>query len=161
MPKNDDRKSVRCSFCGKTEKQVRKLIAGPGDVFICDECISLCDEILEDELQELYSDRDAEEEVEINLLKPKEIKEFLDEYVIGQEEAKKALSVAVYNHYKRVMSQTDMDVELQKSNILMIGPTGSGKTYLAQTLAKILNVPFAIADATTLTEAGRGRRDPQ
>ena len=150
---NDNTTKIRCSFCGKTEKQVRKLIAGPGDVFICDECISLCDEILEDELQELYSDRDAEEEVEINLLKPKEIKEFLDEYVIGQE-AKKALSVAVYNHYKRVMSQTDMDVELQKSNILMIGPTGSGKTYLAQTLAKILNVPFAIADATTLTEAG-------
>ena len=139
---NDNTTKIRCSFCGKTEKQVRKLIAGPGDVFICDECISLCDEILEDELQELYSDRDAEEEVEINLLKPKEIKEFLDEYVIGQEEAKKALS------------QTDMDVELQKSNILMIGPTGSGKTYLAQTLAKILNVPFAIADATTLTEAG-------
>ena len=151
---NDNTTKIRCSFCGRTEKQVRKLIAGPGDVFICDECISLCDEILEDELQELYSDRDAEEEVEINLLKPKEIKEFLDEYVIGQEEAKKALSVAVYNHYKRVMSQTDMDVELQKSNILMIGPTGSGKTYLAQTLAKILNVPFAIADATTLTEAG-------
>ena len=151
---NDNTTKIRCSFCGKTEKQVRKLIAGPGDVFICDECISLCDEILEDELQELYSDRDAEEEVAINLLKPKEIKEFLDEYVIGQEEAKKALSVAVYNHYKRVMSQTDMDVELQKSNILMIGPTGSGKTYLAQTLAKILNVPFAIADATTLTEAG-------
>ena len=151
---NDNTTKIRCSFCGKTEKQVRKLIAGPGDVFICDECISLCDEILEDELQELYSDRDAEEEVEINLLKPKEIKEFLDEYVIGQEEAKKALSVAVYNHYKRVMSQTDMDVELQKSNILMIGPTGSGKTYLAQTLAKILNVPLAIADATTLTEAG-------
>lgn len=151
---NNNTTKIRCSFCGKTEKQVRKLIAGPGDVFICDECISLCDEILEDELQELYSDRDAEEEVEINLLKPKEIKEFLDEYVIGQEEAKKALSVAVYNHYKRVMSQTDMDVELQKSNILMIGPTGSGKTYLAQTLAKILNVPFAIADATTLTEAG-------
>ena len=151
---NDNTTKIRCSFCGKTEKQVRKLIAGPGDVFICDECISLCDEILEDELQELYSDRDAEEEVEINLLKPKEIKEFLDEYVIGQEEAKKALSVAIYNHYKRVMSQTDMDVELQKSNILMIGPTGSGKTYLAQTLAKILNVPFAIADATTLTEAG-------
>ena len=151
---NDNTTKIRCSFRRKTEKQVRKLIAGPGDVFICDECISLCDEILEDELQELYSDRDAEEEVEINLLKPKEIKEFLDEYVIGQEEAKKALSVAVYNHYKRVMSQTDMDVELQKSNILMIGPTGSGKTYLAQTLAKILNVPFAIADATTLTEAG-------
>ena len=151
---NDNTTKIRCSFCGKTEKQVRKLIAGPGDVFICDECISLCDEILEDELQELYSDRDAEEEVEINLLKPKEIKEFLDEYVIGQEEAKKALSVAVYNHYKRVMSQTDMDVELQKSNILMLGPTGSGKTLLAQTLARVLNVPFAIADATTLTEAG-------
>ena len=150
---NDNTTKLRCSFCGKTEKQVRKLIAGPNDVFICDECISLCDEILEDELQDLYDDRDTEE-VEINLLKPKEIKEFLDEYVIGQEEAKKALSVAVYNHYKRVMSQADMDVELQKSNILMIGPTGSGKTYLAQTLAKILNVPFAIADATTLTEAG-------
>lgn len=150
---NDNTTKLRCSFCGKTEKQVRKLIAGPNDVFICDECISLCDEILEDELQDLYDDRDAEE-VEINLLKPKEIKEFMDEYVIGQEEAKKALSVAVYNHYKRVMSQADMDVELQKSNILMIGPTGSGKTYLAQTLAKILNVPFAIADATTLTEAG-------
>ena len=150
---NDNTTKLRCSFCGKTEKQVRKLIAGPNGVFICDECISLCDEILEDELQDLYDDRDTEE-VEINLLKPKEIKEFLDEYVIGQEEAKKALSVAVYNHYKRVMSQADMDVELQKSNILMIGPTGSGKTYLAQTLAKILNVPFAIADATTLTEAG-------
>lgn len=150
---NDSTNRLHCSFCGKTENQTRKLIAGPGGVYICDECVALCSEILEDEFQDLYDDADTEE-VEINLLKPKEIKEFLDEYVIGQEEAKKALSVAVYNHYKRVMSKEDIDVELQKSNILMIGPTGSGKTYLAQTLAKILNVPFAIADATTLTEAG-------
>lgn len=150
---NDSTNRLHCSFCGKTEKQTRKLIAGPGGVYICDECVALCSEILEDEFQDLYDDADTEE-VEINLLKPREIKEFLDEYVIGQEEAKKALSVAVYNHYKRVMSKEDIDVELQKSNILMIGPTGSGKTYLAQTLAKILNVPFAIADATTLTEAG-------
>lgn len=150
---SDNQTSFRCSFCGKTEKQVRKLIAGPTGVYICDECTELCEEILAEEYQEMYGGDDVEE-VEINLLKPKEIKEFLDEYVIGQEEAKKALSVAVYNHYKRVMSAADMDVELQKSNILMIGPTGSGKTYLAQTLAKVLNVPFAIADATTLTEAG-------
>ena len=150
---NDNQTSFRCSFCGKTEKQVRKLIAGPTGVYICDECTELCEEILAEEYQEMYGGDDVEE-VEINLLKPKEIKEFLDEYVIGQDEAKKALSVAVYNHYKRVMSAADMDVELQKSNILMIGPTGSGKTYLAQTLAKVLNVPFAIADATTLTEAG-------
>lgn len=150
---NDSTNRLHCSFCGKTENQTRKLIAGPGGVYICDECVALCSEILEDEFQDLYDDADTEE-VEINLLKPREIKEFLDEYVIGQEEAKKALSVAVYNHYKRVMSKEDIDVELQKSNILMIGPTGSGKTYLAQTLAKILNVPFAIADATTLTEAG-------
>jgi ATP-dependent Clp protease ATP-binding subunit ClpX len=140
---------VHCSFCGKTEKQVHKLIAGPNGVYICDECIDLCDEILAEEFQDDFDT--PEEETEINLLKPKEIKAFLDEYVVGQEDA---LSVAVYNHYKRIMNGADMDVELQKSNILMVGPTGSGKTYLAQTLAKILNVPFAIADATTLTEAG-------
>jgi ATP-dependent Clp protease ATP-binding subunit ClpX len=150
--KNNEIPSLRCSFCGKTEKQVHKLIAGPNGVYICDECIDLCDEILAEEYQEEYP---AEDDVdEINLLKPKEIKNFLDEYVVGQEDAKRALSVAVYNHYKRIKAGRDMDVELQKSNILMVGPTGSGKTYLAQTLAKILNVPFAIADATTLTEAG-------
>ncbi len=144
---------IKCSFCNKTQGQVRKLIAGPGGVFICDECVDICADILEEELED-----DIAEETdrpEINLLKPKEIKAFLDEYVIGQEEAKKVLSVAVYNHYKRVMAPKNLDdVELQKSNIIMIGPTGSGKTYLAQTLAKIINVPFAIADATTLTEAG-------
>ncbi len=150
---NQNQTQYRCSFCGKTEKQVRKLIAGPTGVYICDECTELCEEILAEEYQDMYGGEEVEK-VEINLLKPKEIKEFLDEYVIGQEEAKKALSVAVYNHYKRVMSASEMDVELQKSNILMIGPTGSGKTYLAQTLARVLNVPFAIADATTLTEAG-------
>lgn len=149
---NDNTPTLQCSFCGKTEKQVHKLIAGPGGVYICDECVDICDEILAEEFQDNFED--TNEENEINLLKPKEIKQFLDEYVIGQEEAKKALSVAVYNHYKRIMSGQNMDVELQKSNILMVGPTGSGKTYLAQTLAKILNVPFAIADATTLTEAG-------
>lgn len=148
--KNSDDK-VRCSFCNKPQDQVRKLIAGPAGVYICDECIDICSEIMEDE----YEEETAEESMDINLLKPVEIKEFLDDYVIGQEEAKKVLSVAVYNHYKRVMaSKTPNDVELQKSNIIMIGPTGSGKTYLAQTLAKIINVPFAIADATTLTEAG-------
>ncbi len=143
---------VRCSFCGKTQDQVKKLIAGSNNVFICDECIDLCAEILEEEFDEQESvDPDFEG---INLLKPKEIKAFLDEYVIGQETAKKVLSVAVYNHYKRITSRKDMDVDVQKSNILMLGPTGSGKTYLAQTLAKVLNVPFAIADATALTEAG-------
>ena len=151
--KNFDK--IRCSFCNKSEDQVRKLIAGPGGVYICDECIDVCSEILEDELAE----EDMElAQSEINLRTPVEIKAFLDEYVIGQEEAKKTLSVAVYNHYKRVLasaSRTTPDsVELQKSNILMLGPTGSGKTYLAQTLAKMLNVPFAIADATSLTEAG-------
>lgn len=140
---------VRCSFCGKTDEQVRKMIAGPDGAYICDECVGICSEIIEEEFEP-----DAEMSDEINLLKPKEIKEFLDEYVIGQEQAKKVLSVAVYNHYKRVLSQEASDVELQKSNILMLGPTGSGKTYLAQTLAKLLNVPFAIADATALTEAG-------
>lgn len=149
---NDNMPILHCSFCGKTEKQVQKLIAGPSGVYICDECVDICDEILAEEFEEKY-EAEAEEN-EINLLKPKEIKEFLDEYVVGQEEAKRALSVAVYNHYKRILAGKDMDVELQKSNILMVGPTGSGKTYLAQTLAKILNVPFAIADATTLTEAG-------
>ena len=141
---------VRCSFCNKTQDQVRKLIAGPSGVYICDECVDICADIIEEE----YEDEQIEGGIDINLLKPVEIKEFLDEYVIGQEEAKKVLSVAVYNHYKRVMAEKDLDVELQKSNIIMIGPTGSGKTYLAQTLAKIINVPFAIADATTLTEAG-------
>ena len=130
----------------------RKLIAGSNNVFICDECIELCGEILEEELGEQM---DVQDELdEINLLKPKELKEFLDEYVIGQDEAKKVLSVAVYNHYKRITSRKKLDVEVQKSNILMLGPTGSGKTYLAQTLARILGVPFAIADATALTEAG-------
>lgn len=144
---------IRCSFCNKTQSQVRKLIAGPAGVYICDECIEICEDILEEELEE---DEDSvQQEQDIKLLKPKEIKRFLDDYVIGQEQAKKVLSVAVYNHYKRVTAPKDLnDVELQKSNIIMIGPTGSGKTYLAQTLAKIINVPFAIADATTLTEAG-------
>lgn len=144
---------IRCSFCGKSQEQVRKMIAGIGNnVFICDECIELCSEILEEELGP--EGEEAPDFAGINLLKPKEIKEFLDQYVVGQEEAKKVLSVSVYNHYKRITSQRESDIELQKSNILMLGPTGSGKTYLAQTLAKLLNVPFAIADATTLTEAG-------
>lgn len=145
--RSEDRKLLRCSFCNKTQDQVRKLIAGP-NAYICDECVRICAEIVDEELEETGA------EDSINLLKPKEIREFLDQYVIGQEEAKKVLSVAVYNHYKRIMADKDFDVELQKSNILMVGPTGSGKTYLAQTLAKILNVPFAIADATALTEAG-------
>lgn len=149
--KNDDQ--VRCSFCNKTQNQVRKLIAGPNGAYICDECIDVCAEIIEEEFE--YDDgRHWNPFTDINLLKPEEIKEFLDEYVIGQEETKKVLSVAVYNHYKRIMAQKDMGVELNKSNILMLGPTGCGKTLLAQSLAKILNVPFAIADATALTEAG-------
>ena len=150
MPGKNGEK-IRCSFCNKTEDQVRKLIAGPNGVYICDECIDICSEIIEDEMED---EEIAEELSEINLLKPMEIKEFLDEYVIGQDEAKKALAVAVYNHYKRITSGKYLDVELQKSNILMLGPTGSGKTMLAQTLARLLNVPFAIADATALTEAG-------
>lgn len=146
-----------CSFCGKNQQQVRKLIAGPGGVYICDECIDICNEIMADEFDDGQSADYDEENDGINLLKPMQIKELLDEYVIGQEEAKKVLSVSVYNHYKRIVHNEKVigdDVELQKSNILMLGPTGSGKTYLAQTLARILNVPFAIADATTLTEAG-------
>ena len=147
------RERVRCSFCHKTEDQVRKLIANPdGNTFICDECIGICSEIMEEELN-AYS-RDELFDSDINLLKPEEIHAILDDYVIGQDDAKKALSVAVYNHYKRVLASRNLDVELQKSNILMLGPTGSGKTLLAQTLARLLNVPFAIADATTLTEAG-------
>ncbi|MBM7691968.1 ATP-dependent Clp protease ATP-binding subunit ClpX [Peribacillus deserti] len=145
---NDEKGQLKCSFCGKTQEQVRKLVAGPG-VYICDECIELCTEIVEEELG-------TEEEVEFkDVPKPKEIREILDEYVIGQEQAKKSLAVAVYNHYKRINSNSKIDdVELSKSNICLIGPTGSGKTLLAQTLARLLNVPFAIADATSLTEAG-------
>ena len=142
---------VRCSFCNKPQSQVRKLLAGPNGAYICDECIEVCSEIIEEEFE--YDD-DRREFDDINLLTPEEIKAFLDEYVIGQDEAKKVLSVAVYNHYKRIMAGSDLGVDLQKSNILMLGPTGCGKTLLAQTLAKILNVPFAIADATALTEAG-------
>ena len=141
---------VRCSFCNKTQAQVSKLIAGPNGTYICDQCVGICSEIIEEELD--YNDRGALDD--INLLTPEEMKAFLDQYVIGQDEAKKVLSVAVYNHYKRILAEQDLGVELQKSNILMLGPTGCGKTLLAQTLAKILNVPFAIADATALTEAG-------
>lgn len=141
---------IRCSFCNKSENQVHRMLSGPNGVYICDECIDLCAAIMDEENEE----ETIVEDMDINLLRPKEIKEFLDEYVIGQDVAKKALAVAVYNHYKRITSGKDLDVELQKSNILMLGPTGSGKTYLAQTLAKLLNVPFAIADATSLTEAG-------
>lgn len=144
------RSKIRCSFCGKTEDQVRKLIAGPDGAYICDECVEICSEIVEEEFETV----EHEEQGEINLRKPRELKGVLDEYVVGQDEAKKVLSVAVYNHYKRVLAGKDLDVELQKSNVLMLGPTGSGKTLLAQTLARLLNVPFAIADATTLTEAG-------
>ena len=149
--RNDDH--IRCSFCNKSQAQVRKLIAGPNGVYICDACVDVCAEIIEEEF-EYENNRHANPFDDINLLKPAEIKAFLDDYVIGQDEAKKVLSVAVYNHYKRIMAERDLGVELKKSNILMLGPTGCGKTLLAQTLAKILNVPFAIADATALTEAG-------
>ena len=145
---------LRCSFCNKTQDQVKKLISGLNGIYICDQCVSICSDILDEEFEEEEDDGNPAEDMEINLLKPKEIKEFLDDYVIGQDEAKKVLAVAVYNHYKRILSGKDVDVELQKSNILMLGPTGSGKTFLAQNLARLLNVPFAIADATTLTEAG-------
>ena len=150
------KKDIKCSFCGKTQDQVKKLIAGPEGVFICDECIEVCMEIVEDELYDAREEQEPiQNDFEINLVKPREMKAFLDENVIGQEEAKKVLSVAVYNHYKRILSQSEeSDIELQKSNVIMLGPTGSGKTLLAQTLAKIINVPFAIADATALTEAG-------
>ncbi|MEE1071841.1 MAG: ATP-dependent Clp protease ATP-binding subunit ClpX [Cellulosilyticum sp.] len=150
MPtKFDDTKQLRCSFCGKTQDQVKRLIAGP-NVYICDECIELCSEIIEEELEGAYEEDEA-----MNIPKPKEIKAHLDEYVIGQDDAKKALAVAVYNHYKRIYKQRKSDdIEIQKSNILLLGPTGTGKTFLAQTLAKMLNVPFAVADATSLTEAG-------
>lgn len=150
MPGKNGEK-IRCSFCNKTEDQVRKLIAGPNGVYICDECVDICSEIIEEELE---GEEIADEVSEINLPKPMEIKAFLDDYVIGQDDAKKTLAVAVYNHYKRITSGRYLGVELQKSNILMLGPTGCGKTMLAQTLARLLNVPFAIADATALTEAG-------
>ena len=149
MAKFDDKKQLKCSFCGKTQDQVRRLIAGP-DVCICDECVELCEDIIREEFEEAN-----EEATSIDSLpKPKEMMEILNDYVIGQEKAKKALSVAVYNHYKRIYSNSENDVDIQKSNILLLGPTGSGKTLLAQTLAKTLNVPFAMADATALTEAG-------
>ena len=144
----EDKKIPRCSFCGKTQEQVRTLIAGP-NVYICDECIDICSEIIEEEFA-----GEAGLSGEIALMKPMEMKAFLDDFIIGQEDAKKVLSVAVYNHYKRILAGKDDDLDLQKSNVLLIGPTGSGKTYIVQTLAKMLNVPFAIADATTLTEAG-------
>ncbi|OPJ56314.1 ATP-dependent Clp protease ATP-binding subunit ClpX [Alkalithermobacter paradoxus] len=150
MSRFDDKKHLKCSFCGKNQEQVKRLIAGP-NVYICDECVDLCDEIIKEEFEDSFENETR------GLPKPKEIKSILDEYVIGQDEAKKALSVAVYNHYKRIFGgkkNVSKDVELQKSNILLLGPTGSGKTLLAQTMAKLLNVPFAIADATSLTEAG-------
>jgi len=148
MPKYEDRRPVKCSFCGKAQEQVKRLVAGPG-VYICDECVALCNDIIGDEVEEYSALPELGE-----IPKPKEIYDILSQYVIGQEKAKKALSVAVYNHYKRINEEDTTDVEIQKSNILMLGPTGSGKTFLAQTLARILNVPFAVADATTLTEAG-------
>ncbi len=152
-----DSRKAKCSFCGKTPDMVHRMISGPEGIYICDECVGICSDIIAEEDEFPYDDDEKGGKVvpEINLLKPQQIKEFLDGYVIGQEEAKKVLSVAVYNHYKRIMAPKKKDdVELQKSNIIMVGPTGSGKTYLAQSLARILGVPFAIADATTLTEAG-------
>ena len=149
MSKYEEKRQLKCSFCGKNQDQVRRLIAGP-NVYICDECVELCDEIIQEEIE------DTIDEDTTSLPKPKEMMEILNDYVIGQEKAKKALSVAVYNHYKRIYSKksSSKDIEIQKSNILLLGPTGSGKTLLAQTLARTLNVPFAMADATSLTEAG-------
>lgn len=141
--RNVDEK-LRCSFCNKTQDQVKKLIAGPNGAYICDECVGICADILDEEFENEEDIQEDAEGMNINLLKPKEIKEFLDDYVIGQDEAKKVLSVAVYNHYKRILSAKDVDVELQKSNILMLGPTGSGKTFLAQNLARLLNVPLQL-----------------
>lgn len=157
MSKNKDDNGIneikiRCSFCGKIATEVKRLIAGPNGSYICNECVEICSEMLEE--QQLYENDYEDDDIGFKLLKPKEIKAKLDEYVIGQEQAKKVLSVAVYNHYKRIAAGELMDVDIQKSNILMLGPTGTGKTLLAQTLAKMLNVPFAIADATSLTEAG-------
>lgn len=151
MSKNEDRRAVRCSFCGKMQEQVKRIIAGPG-CYICDECVALCNRIIDDTMED--EERYAVPEIPDEIPTPKEIRAILDQYVIGQDEAKVALSVAVYNHYKRIFFGGGEDVELQKSNILLLGPTGSGKTLIAQTLARILKVPFAIADATTLTEAG-------
>ncbi|MQN01810.1 MAG: ATP-dependent Clp protease ATP-binding subunit ClpX [Lachnospiraceae bacterium] len=156
MPKRFE-EPIRCSFCGRKASEVRKMIEGPNGTYICDECVDICNEIIDEELgteNSPFKSIDVSDTLEINLQKPKELKAFLDQYVIGQDEAKKVLSVAVYNHYKRILSAKKTDVELQKSNVLMLGPTGSGKTLLAQTLARVLGVPFAIADATTLTEAG-------
>ena len=154
MASKVNQNNLRCSFCGKSQDQVRKLIAGPEGVFICDECVEICMDIVDEELYSYDEEEPSKSGPDINLMTPRQIKTFLDDFVIGQEDAKKVLSVAVYNHYKRILSQQVSDVELQKSNIIMLGPTGSGKTLLAQTLAKIINVPFAIADATALTEAG-------
>ena len=154
MPENTQNRNIHCSFCGKTREQVRRIIEGPSNIFICNECVELCNDLLSDEFDLETKDIESLDE----LPKPKELHKFLDEYIIGQDAAKKALSVAIYNHYKRIETAADNDntddVELQKSNILMIGPTGSGKTFLAQTMAKRLKVPFVIADATSLTEAG-------
>lgn len=153
MSQGRSEERIRCSFCGKSQSQVRKLIAGPNGTYICDECVEICTEIIDEEFENDFS-LSSQEDFGINLLKPQEMKAFLDDYVVGQDEAKKVLGVAVYNHYKRVLSGDSTDVELSKSNVLLLGPTGSGKTLLAQTLARIIGVPFAIADATTLTEAG-------
>ena len=153
MAKNDDKRTVRCSFCGKYQDQVERIIAGPG-AFICNECVHLCMGILGEEMPDQRQPMPKVLEVPDAIPAPREIRQYLDQYIIGQEKAKVALSVAVYNHYKRIFFGGDSDVELQKSNILLIGPTGSGKTLFAQTLARMLKVPFAIADATTLTEAG-------
>ena len=144
-------KTIRCSFCGKRQEQVKRMMSGPNNVYICNECVDLCNSLIREDLYETENRFAHDPET---LPTPKEIKEYMDNYIIGQEEAKISLSVAVYNHYKRIYFGEDSDVEMQKSNILLIGPTGSGKTLFAQTLAKILDVPFAIADATTLTEAG-------